>query len=210
VGRGAVNRWTIGLLLASSTAGAAVALAQEPPEWNAKCGELDCRVERVISPWELRDVKRNRRAVKIVYESGGCLRRDGRATVTETSSSIKIAVDQGQVVAMDTPDGEFACTDELRFLSLVVRLSAPVGGRRVVGGPRSEFVDGPHRFTTAPGGRLIPLAPRVLGLAAQDARALLERQGIEATGARRGRVVSQSPAPGSRVGRGGVHLGVSR
>jgi hypothetical protein len=205
VGRGAAIRWAVGLLAASSIAGTALALARQPPEWNAKCGDHKCRVERVASPWALVDVKRDRRALKLVYESGGCLRRDGHATVTETASSIEIAVDQGQVVAMDTPGGQFACTRELRYLRLVVRLDAPVGGRRVIGGPRSKSV-GWSRVATSPDGRVIQLAPRVLGLAAPDARALLRAQDIEPEGARRGRVVRQDPAPGKRVGRAGVRI----
>jgi hypothetical protein len=207
--RGAVTRCAIGLLLVSSTAGTALALGQEPPEYNAKCGELDCRIERVPSRWELLDVKRDRRALKIVYESGGCFQDDGRATVTETRSRIEIAVDQGLVVAMDTPDGDFACTSDLRFFNLIVRLDGPVAGRRVVGGPRTKLA-GMWSRAAERNGRLIPLAPRVLGLAAQDARKLLMQQGFEVTGPGRGRVVGQEPAPGKRVGRDGVRLTVSR
>jgi hypothetical protein len=209
VARGTAIRWTAGLLAASSSVGTALALAAQPPEWNAKCGELDCRVERVAGPWELVDVKRDRRALKLVYDSGGCMRRDGRATVTETATSIEISVDQGQVVAMDTPGGEFACTGELLLLPLVVRLDAPVAGRRVIGGPRSQTVQWSRR-TITPDGRGLPLAPRVLGLDAQDARALLKAQHITAAGARRGRVVRQVPAPGRRIGRAGVRLEAAR
>jgi hypothetical protein len=195
--------------LAAIAAGTAVATAQDPPEYNAKCGEFDCRIERVPSAWELLDVKRDRRAVKIVYRSGGCFQDDGRATVTETRSRIEIAVDQGKVVAMDTPDGDFACTSDLRFFTLIVRLDGPVGGRRVVGGPRADLAGGWSR-SAEQDGRIVALAPRVLGLAAQDARKLLRNQGIEVTGARSGRVVRQQPAPGKQVGRAGVRLQVSR
>jgi hypothetical protein len=198
------------VVAASLAVGGAVAFAQEPPEWNAKCGEYDCRVERVTSSWQLMDVTRDRRTLRLVYQSGGCLRGDGRATVTETRDRIEIAVDQGQVVAMDTPDGEFVCTADLQFLRLDVRLDGPVRGRRVAGAPRIEGFDFPSRTATLPGGRIVALVPRVLGLAARDARALLSRQGFEPHGARRGRVVAQTPAPGKRARRGVVRLVLSR
>jgi hypothetical protein len=210
VGRGALTRCAAGLLLASSTAGTAFAFAQAPPEWNAKCGDVDCRVERVSKKWRLLDVKRARSALKLGYVSGGCYRGDGRATVTETVSTIEIALDEGLVVAMDTADGKFACTSELRSRQVVARLDGPIHGRRVLGGSPLERYIGPSRSTSDPDGRIIALAPRVLGLAAQDARMLLTRQHIEATGALRGRVVAQSPAPGKRVGRDGVRIDVSR
>jgi hypothetical protein len=57
---------------------------------------------------------------------------------------------------------------------------------------------------------MVPLAPRVLGLAARDARALLKAQNIPSAGARRGRVVRQDPAPGNRVGRAGVRIEAAR
>jgi hypothetical protein len=196
------------VVAASLGVGVAVAVAQEP-EWNAKCGEIDCRVERVASPWKLMDVTRDRRTLRLVYQSGGCLRRDGNATVTQTRDRIEIAVDQGQVVAMDTPDGEFACTRELLFLKLNVRLDRPVHGRRLAGGPQIDGIGFPSRATTLPGGRVVPLVPRVLGLAAQEARTMLSGQEFDVRGARRGRVVAQTPAPGKRARRGVVRL-VSR
>ena len=121
-------------------------VAQEPPEYNAKCGEIDCRVERVPKDWGLLDVKRDRSALKLGCVLGG------------------------------SAEGQFG-SSRLRF---------------------------------GENGEVIQLAPRVLSLAAQDARALLKARGIGVAGPRQGRVVAQTPAPGRRMGRRGIRLEVSR
>ena len=54
------------------------------------------------------------------------------------------------------------------------------------------------------------MGPQDLTVEEVIGRIARSQQGIEGTDARRGRVVTQSPAPGKRVGRDGVHLGVSR
>jgi hypothetical protein len=210
VGRGAAIRLAVGLLVASSIAGTALALARQPPAWNAKCGDVDCRVERVSKEWRLLDVKRDRDALKLGYLSGGCFRGDARATVTETASTIEIAVDEGEVVAIDAPEQQPVCPADIRFGRLVVRLDAPVRGRRVLGSSPLEQFLVPSRFVESARGDMITLAPRVAGLAAPDARALLKAQIIAATGARRGRVVRQVPAPGKRIGRAGVRIAAAR
>jgi hypothetical protein len=177
----------------------AVASAQDGGTgYNAKCGEFDCRVEQVRSKWQLLDVKRDRRTLKLVYLSGGCLRGDGRVIVSETRSRIRLAVKQGQVVAINSPSGEVVCTDERRYVVLLAALRRPVGGRDVSGGPRIEDEILLNRTRTGRRGRVIALAPRVLGLAANDARTVLTSQGfrVGASGDRSGKVVAQDPAPG--------------
>ncbi len=75
------------LILAAS----ASASAQDPPEFNAICGDTACRIERVPAKWQLLSVGSDSRMLKLVYESGGCRRGDGRATVHETQSRIRIS-----------------------------------------------------------------------------------------------------------------------
>lgn len=166
----------------------AVASAQEPPEFNAMCGDIACRVERVPAKWQVMSVSSDSRTLALVYESGGCRREDGHATVTETVSRIQIAVDEGEVVAIDTPDGEFACPAILRYIKLNVRLRHTVAGRPIQGdslivGPTPERV------------------PRVIDLAFEDAHAALRSQGfhVRRFAQRHGRVTFQSPAPGRRA-----------
>jgi hypothetical protein len=177
------------LSLVASFAATAVAFGQEPPEFNAKCGDIACRVERVPAKWQLLSVGRDLDRLKLVYESGRCRRGDGRARVTETASRIRIAVDEGEVVAIDTPDPHVACTQEIRYRSLYVQLRRPVAGRRVVGG------------TGIAGGLSGRRMPRVIGLAFEDARELLRSYPLEVRrfGDRTGAVAFQSPRPGRGV-----------
>jgi hypothetical protein len=185
-------------LVLAAAAAAATATAQDPPGWNAKCGELDCRVEPVRSAWQPIEVGLDPRILRLSYESGGCKRGNGRATVTETARSIRIVVHEDEVVAIDTPDRMVACTREIRFRRLDVRLDRRVGGRRILG-------------AGGVGGGFGQRVPRVIDLAAVDAAALLEGLGYEVRrfGARSGPVAFQSPLPGKRVrpGRAGITLG---
>jgi hypothetical protein len=183
------------LLTVVTLAAPAVALGQEP-EFNAKCGDVACRIERVPAKWQVLSVGRDLDRLKLVYESGGCRQGDGRATVRETASRIRIAVDEGEVVAIDTPDRRVACTRELRYRTLYVQLRHPVAGRRILGGPRSTGFFGQR-------------VPRVIGLAFQDARAVLHAQGLKVRrfGERSGPVAFQSPRPGKRAR--GVTVGLT-
>jgi PASTA domain-containing protein len=176
------------LTLAVVMAAPASASAQAPPEFNAKCGDIACRVERVPAKWQVVSVDSDSRTLNLVYESGGCRLGDGKATVTETRSRIRISVDEGKVVAIDTPDRQVVCTLEIRFRTLTVQLRHPVAGRPIRGdspivGPAADRV------------------PRVIDLAFEDARAALRSQGFRARrfAQRHGRVTFQSPAPGRRV-----------
>jgi hypothetical protein len=180
----------IAVLALAAPAGAA---AQEPPPFNAKCGDLDCRVERVAAKWQLLGVGRDLDRLKLVYETGGCRRSDGHLTVTETARRIRIAVDVGEVVAIDTPDRQVVCTREGRYGTLYVQLDRPVAGRPILGD------------STVAGGVTGEQVPRVIGLAYEDARALLRLHPFEVRrfGERTGAVAFQSPLPG-RKARGGV------
>ena len=192
-----------GLLAAGALLLAPAASAQDP-DFNAKCGALDCRVERVPAQWQLLAVGANGDRLKLVYESGGCRRGDGRATVTESAARIRIAVDEGEVVAIDTPDRQVICTADVRYRVLDVRLKRAVAGRPIVGGPR---VTG-GSFNR----RVIPLVPRVIDLSARDATRVLRSQGFDVRrfGKRTGRVAFQSPRPGRRApgGRVGITVGL--
>jgi PASTA domain len=177
--------------------------APPPPDYNAQCGEFACRVERVPTRWYLDGVGHDPSTLKLVYLSGGCRQGDGRAHVTETRSRIRIAVDESEVVAMDTPEGEdFACTSDLRLASLRVRLERAVAGRRVAG---------PHRVKGLGLGGFDERVPRVIGLAAVDAAAVLRDDGFKVRRFvhRSGTVAFQSPLPGTRTRRpqAGITLG---
>jgi hypothetical protein len=184
----------------------AVAPAQGPPEFNATCGDIACRVERVPADWQLVSVSRDSRALYLAYESGGCRREDGHATVTETAARIQIAVDEGEVVAMDTPDGKFGCPAYLAFNGLNVHLHHQVAGRPIVGGPRIHngwYGRFPPGFASA---------PRVIGLSARDATTALRSQGfhVRRFAARSGAVAFQSPAPGRPDPDTLVHITIGR
>lgn len=189
----------LGALVLVATTGAVAASAQEPPEFNAKCGALACRVERVPAKWQLLAVGAQGDRLKLVYESGGCRRVDGRATVSETDSRIRIAVDVSEVVAIDTPDRQVICTADVQYRVLHVRLEQAVAGRPIIGGPRIR--GGISNRTVTEDGRVIPLVPRVIDLTARDATRVLRSQGFEVRrfGKRTGRVAFQSPRPGRRA-----------
>jgi hypothetical protein len=194
----------------SATLGTAVALADDPPEWNAKCGKLDCRVERVPAAWQLLSVSRDLRTLKLAYKSGGCLRGKGRARVTETASRIEIAIDQEKIVAIDTHGPVAYCPAIPIHRRLYVRLRSPIAGRPLEGGPRS--MDALHDRTVGVDGRRVPLVPRVLDLSARDAREALMHQDfrVRRTGRRSGRVIAQSPRPGRRAARKIVRIQIGR
>lgn len=177
------------------------------------CGDTACRVERVPAKWQLLSVGSDSRTLKLVYESGGCRRGDGHATVVETRSRIRIAVDEGETVDFDdTPDLPVVCPAVLIYRKLSVALRRPVAGRRIVGGPRIRDPGGiPGRYVEEDG-RRIPLAPRVIDLAFEDARATLRSQDFKVRrfGARRGRVTFQSPRPGRRAPNDTVSLTLGR
>ena len=180
-------------------AAAASAAAQEPPEFNAKCGEFDCRVERVPARWQVLSVGEDSSTLKLVYRTGGCRLSDGHATVTAGSSRIRIRVDVGEVTAIDTPDRQVVCTQEIRYETLRVQLRRPVAGRPILG-------DSVIR------GGLARRVPRVIDLAFADARSALRGQGfrVRRYGQTSAPVTFQSPRPGRRAAKDTVGLTVGR
>ena len=163
------------------------ATVQEPPDFNSRCGALECRVERVGAKWQVLGIGRDRRTLRLIYEFGGCKRGDARISVSGTRSQVRIALDVGEVVAIDAPDPRPVCTLVLYTATTRVRLDGAVAGRPIVGDTRTV------------GAWNAPRVPRVVDLAFSDARAALRAQDfhVRRVGPRRGRVVSQTPGPGT-------------
>jgi hypothetical protein len=135
------------------------------------------------APWVLLGVSADGRSLILGYESGGCLRDDGRALVSENEDRIVITVRQTDVV----PGQGEACPMDLAMPRTTAQLTRPIAGRTVEGGPRFtvHWPPGP--------------VPRVIGLDRADAIAALRAQGHRARTVgrvRRGRVVAQRPRPG--------------
>jgi hypothetical protein len=197
--------WHKGLAaaLVASAFAAGGAPAGEQPAFNADCGGTPCRVESLPSRWEVLDVGPDLRTLTVMYESGNCWHGNALATARETSGRISVAVMQDRVVAMDTPDGSFACTADLRYRTTVLALRRRVDGRAIAGSPRIG------RGTL---GRA-PRSPRVLDMRAADAARALRVQGLipQRVGRTRGPVTFQSPLPRKRLGaRRVVRLTVGR
>jgi len=163
------------------------ATLQEPPDFNARCGEQACRIERVPAKWQVLSVGRDRRTLRLAYEYGGCQRGDARVSLSGTGTRVRIALDVGEVVAIDAPDPRPVCTLVLYTSTAKVRLRHPVAGRPIVG-------------DSAVLGWRVRRVPRVIDLAFADARAalLLQDFHVRRAGPRRGRVVSQAPGAGVR------------
>jgi hypothetical protein len=138
--------------------------------------------------WSIVDVARDGRSLVVGYNGGGC-RHEATARVLESTSGIWIRLDQ----AVSVPEGENeACTLDLRYYTLRIRLRAPVAGREIHGhahGRRARGAVPAYRRTV----------PRVTGLAPSDARHLLRAQRLRvnvakaATCAARAQVVGQTP-----------------
>ena len=209
-GGGPRRSLAVAVLVLSASVGTALAYAVDPADWNAKCGGLDCRVERVPAAWQLLDVGRDLRTLKLAYESGGCTRGQGRARFTERASRIDIAVDQEEIVAIDAPNAGLYCPAIPRHRLLYVRLRDRIAGRPLEGGPRSG--DTLRNRSIEIGGRVIPHVPRVLDLSARDAREVLVHQDFEVrrAGRRSGRVVAQSPRAGRRARGNVVRITIGR
>jgi hypothetical protein len=150
------------------------------------------------APWALIDVSRGGRALRLVYTGGGC-EGEAKARVTETRGAVGIRLDQA--VAVPENDHE-ACTAELVYYSLVVRLRHPLDGRRIRGhaGWRAAVELALPLFRLDRQQNIIWLVPGVVGLAPHDARRLLRLQDYKrvavkrAAGcARRAQVVAQWP-----------------
>jgi hypothetical protein len=155
------------------------------------------------APWDLLGVSANGRALRLAYDTSGCWwRRPGRPTVSEGQRSVHITIRQSH------PPTD-ACRGIADWTELLVRLRAPIGGRRVEGEPRlgddsrfSQLRADPRRDTTK------AVVPRVVGLAHTDAVRVLRLQHFRARAATAGQEVAwQRPRPGAPIpwdGKGAV------
>ncbi len=149
--------------------------------------------------------------------AGGCLTPPVTARVTETATTIT------PVVRVTSHD-ETACTDELRFIPVTAQLTAPVGGRTIVG---LHDQSGTPGYTVIPGASETPpktevattatgavvttvvdpapvtnvvllRVPDVVGLSPADATIVVHGAGLHVRLSGRGRqVIAQSPADGT-------------
>jgi hypothetical protein len=171
----------------------------------ASCASTDAEGSGATrdAPWELLEVSANGRALRLAYDTSGCWwRRPGRPTVSEGQRSVRVKIRQSH------PPTD-ACRGIADWTTLLVRLHAPISGRRVEGEPRlgdhSRFSDlraEPRRDITK------AVVPRVVGLAHADAVRLLRLQHFRARAATAGeRVAWQRPRSGTPIrwdGRGAV------
>lgn len=158
--------------------------------------------------WRLDEAGRDALTLDLLaFGSSSCLPGSLTATVVESARRIQIAV-------VSTPAAaDQVCTDDYAPTPLTVALTAPVRGRAVVGLQRLRHDPLGGR---PPAGTPLRV-PRVTGLAAADAVAVVREHGLRATVERvadlrsRPRVIGQTPASGRRVkARAGVTLFVSR
>ncbi len=171
------------------------ALAGEPP-FNADCSGTPCRIERVPVPWGVLGVSADARTLSIAYLAS-CTFGTRHVAVTEAPATITISVDRKQVVAVSGQE-DVPCPAIFEVRRARVRLNDPVGGRRIQGGPSlASSVGSSPAFAVD---FAFPTVPRVIDLAAVDARATLRAQGFKmrARGPSDARVVSQAPAGGRR------------
>lgn len=144
--------------------------------------------------WRLDEAGRDALSLELLaFGSSSCLPGSLAASVVESSRRIQIAV-------LSTPASP-VCTADYGPVALTVRLSAPVRGRAVVGLRRLRH----DPFSGRPPAASPLRVPRVTGLAAADAVAVVREHELRATVERvadlRGlpRVIGQTPASGRRV-----------
>jgi hypothetical protein len=160
----------------------------------------------VPAVWDVSGVGLGGRSLQLVYTTSGCLGPGARASVRENSRSVSIAVTE----EAERPGPWEACALYLSRAFLTVKLPAPVAGRAILGRPAKAFP-----FTGELG--VLPLGtsadtkvPRVSGLSPTDAAHTLALYALHARrqpGTPRGgpaRVVAQTPAAGTVVGRRSV------
>ena len=155
------------------------------------------------APWELLDVSGDGRALRLAYDTSGCWwQRPGRQVIDEGQRSVRIEVRQSH------PPTD-ACRGIADWSQLVVRLRAPISGRRVDGEPRlGDKIRFSQARVNAPRDATDIEVPRVVGLAREDAVRLLRLQHFQPRPPSRGaRVTAQRPTPGTRIrwdGKGAV------
>lgn len=152
------------------------------------------------------EVSANGRTLTLAHDGGGC-RGEGRAGVRETEGSVVLTVLQ-----QDLSEGADACTADLTISELPVRLRRPIGGRRIAGKGYGSLRHDVPLMRPAEKGVIRQVAPRLVGLSAEDARRALRGQALTAQfiGGDEGRVVAQAPAPRRRLQTSTMRLRVTR
>ena len=159
------------------------------------------------APWRVQQVSADQRTLAVVWApSAPCFARlEKRFRVTARMLAVRLRFvwsGNGGDCQYGDPSWPLART----------RLPVPVHGRRLLGGSQTVRPGpGAYRFT---GGRPVPVAPRLIGLAPADARqgagtSLLEavfRRSRVRSGLRR--VIAQSPEPGRPV-RAGARIALT-
>jgi hypothetical protein len=146
--------------------------------------------------WSLEKVSPSGRYLVIAGAGGGCAGPLQVTDVRESAKTVALTVEQSQGV----PDGPFeACTADYKFLTVGVRLNAPLAGRKLIG---------QWRFGLA---RSWAEVPRMVGARAGDAMRALANRSVHARllGPVDGTVLRQSPAAGQPFSQKGITL-VSR
>ncbi len=166
-----------GLAGCGGSGGAGTTATQPPP------------APRKTQQWAFVSMGPGARSVRIAYTYGGC-DRDPRERVVATARAVRIVV----TVAVPSNPRK-ACIAIARSARPEVRLEAPLAGRRLLGWAGAEQ---PDPGACRPRRRL----PRVVGLAAADARRALAETGLRPTGAASGAVTAQRPAAADCVDAG--------
>jgi hypothetical protein len=148
--------------------------------------------------WSLVQAGPNERSLDVSFGYGGC-ESDPKAEAAESPHGLRITV------TVEVPQQRgIVCPAIARIGRMRVALRAPIRGRPLLGSWR----------VSSPGFGRARTVPRVIGLAAGDARRVVDgwttspklHAAIRVRHGRRGlpRVTSQSPSPGAPAPRGGV------
>lgn len=152
-------------------------------------------------PWAVVQASVDGRRLQIAYEGGACVGSNPTVRVREGPASVVVDLRYDELVAINGK--EELCAGYATFERTWFRLSRPIAGRRIRGGPRlkaglveaSSFDD--VRLVR---GRYYRFVPRVVGLSAVDASQALKLQNfrVRTRGAARGQTMAQRPRPGAR------------
>jgi PASTA domain len=156
-------------------------------------------VTQVPAQWDVLGVGPGARSLRLVYLVGGCESGPPTVAAAETAASVTVTV-----TVQDNQSPGIACPADLGYATTSVALSAPLGGRAILGRPATPVGFYPGGLLNVHG-RLELSVPRLLGMAPADARRTLDLYGLQErahAGPRRGglrRVVAQRPRAGTRV-----------
>jgi hypothetical protein len=133
--------------------------------------------------WELLEAGADGQSLILRYLAAHRGRGPARVLVRESARTIAITVEQSVLEeGVDLRGSGVAVTGARRVPIKEVALEAPIGGRRLEGEGMSEGALRSLGYPTrpGPGTLLIPVVPRVVGLACSDAVCVLGRQGFPA------------------------------